>query len=258
MFGKNGRLILTLNGEPVAEETIVFGKDGEQRVPLRLKTNVAGEFDLRVHVAARDDETDPGNNQASRRLRVVDDKIRVLFVEQAPRWDYRYLQAVLMRDRRVEVKTLLLEGDPSIAREENSPYLEKFPNTKKELFEYDVVVFGDVDPNRISTSQMENLNEFVSRFGLQPGSRLRRPWALPTGPSPMVRALRRKLRQHHVTTGQAALTDCPFVVLRRSPASGDTCDTFFQWRGRNRAGRDDTWPARAQHQPATSWPSPAC
>ena len=30
-----------------------------------------------------------------RRLRVVDIKIRVLFVEQSPRWDYRYLQAVL-------------------------------------------------------------------------------------------------------------------------------------------------------------------
>ncbi len=163
--GENGRLILTLNGETVAEETIPFGKDGERRWPLRFKTNVVGEFDLRAHIAAREDETDPGNNEASRRLRVVDEKIRVLFVEQAPRWDYRYLQAVLMRDRRVEVKTLLLEGDLSIAQEENSPYLEKFPETKKELFEYDVVVFGDVDPSRISISQMENLNEFVSRFG---------------------------------------------------------------------------------------------
>ncbi|MBC8324237.1 MAG: hypothetical protein H8E27_01230 [Verrucomicrobia subdivision 3 bacterium] len=165
LLGKNGRLLLTLNGEVVAEETVAFGKDGEQRVPLRFKTNVAGEFDLRAHIAAREDETDPGNNEAFRRLRVVDDKIRVLFVEQAPRWDYRYLQAVLMRDRRVELKTLLLEGDPSIAQEENSPYLEKFPETKKDLFEYDVVVFGDVDPSRISTTQMENLNEFVSRFG---------------------------------------------------------------------------------------------
>lgn len=163
--GKNAQLILTLNGETVAEETIPFGKDGERRWPLRFKTDVVGEFDLRAHIVAREDETDAGNNEASRRLRVVDEKIRVLFVEQAPRWDYRYLQAVLMRDRRVEVKTLLIEGDPSIAQEENSPYLEKFPETKKDLFEYDVVVFGDVDPSRISISQMENLNEFVSRFG---------------------------------------------------------------------------------------------
>jgi len=165
LAGENGQLILQLNGETVAEETIAFGPDGEQQIPLRFKTNVAGDFELKASIAARDDETDANNNEATRRLRVVDEKIKVLFVEQSPRWDYRYLQAVLSRDRRVEAKTLLLEGDPALAREEGSPYLESFPENKKDLFEYDVVVFGDVDPKRLTITQMENLNEFVSRFG---------------------------------------------------------------------------------------------
>ena len=165
LAGENGQLILTLNGEKVAEETVAFGPDGEQQIPLRFKTNVAGDFELKASMAARDDETDSNNNEATRRLRIVDEKIKVLFVEQSPRWDYRYLQAVLMRDRRVEAKTLLLEGDPALAREEGSLYLERFPENKKDLFEYDVVVFGDVDPKRLTITQMENLNEFVSRFG---------------------------------------------------------------------------------------------
>lgn len=165
LAGQNGQLILTLNGNQVAEETVAFGPDGEQEVPLRIKTDEAGGFDLRASIAGRDDETNRDNNSVQRRLRVVDDKIRVLFVEQSPRWDYRYLQAVLTRDRRVEVKTLLLEGDPAITREEESPYIEKFPENKSELFEYDVVVFGDVDPKSLNGNQMENLNEFVSRFG---------------------------------------------------------------------------------------------
>jgi len=163
--GETAQLLLTAGGAAVATNSILFGDDREIRVPMRFKADTKGEFELRAHIAPREDETDPRNNEASRRLRVVDDKIRVLFVEQAPRWDYRYLQAVLLRDRRVEVKTLLLEGDPSIAQEADSPYLEKFPATKKELFEFDVVVFGDVDPSRISLTQMEHLNEFVSRFG---------------------------------------------------------------------------------------------
>ena len=165
LAGENGQLILTLNGETVAEETVAFGPDGEQQIPLRFKTNVAGDFELKASMAARDDETDPNNNEAARRLRVVDEKIKVLFVEQSPRWDFRYLHAVLTRDRRVEAKTLLLEGDPALAREENTPYLESFPENKKDLFEYDVVVLGDVDPKRLTVTQMENLNEFVSRFG---------------------------------------------------------------------------------------------
>ena len=165
LAGENGQLILTLNGEKVAEETVAFGPDGEQQIPLRFKTDIAGDFELKASMAARDDETDSNNNEATRRLRIVDEKIKVLFVEQSPRWDYRYLQAVLTRDRRVEAKTLLLEGDPALAREENTPYLERFPENKKDLFEYDVVVLGDVDPKRLTVTQMENLNEFVSRFG---------------------------------------------------------------------------------------------
>ena len=89
-------------------------------------------------MAARDDETDSNNNEAARRLRIVDEKIKVLFVEQSPRWDYRYLHAVLTRDRRVQAKTLLLEGDPALAREEGSPYLESFPENKKSSLDFTV------------------------------------------------------------------------------------------------------------------------
>ena len=165
LAGENAQLILTLNGDKVAEETVAFGQDGEQSISMRIKPDLAGDFELRAFVAAREDETDDNNNEVKRRLRIVDDKIRILFVEQSPRWDYRYLQAALTRDRRVEVKTLLIEGDPALAREEGSPYVEQFPENKKDLFEYDVIVFGDVDPKSLSVTQMENLNEFVSRFG---------------------------------------------------------------------------------------------
>ena len=82
LAGQNGQLILTLNGNQVAEETVAFGPDGEQEIPLRIKTDEAGGFDLRASIAGRDDETNQDNNSVQRRLRVVDDKIRVLFVEQ--------------------------------------------------------------------------------------------------------------------------------------------------------------------------------
>ena len=47
---------------------------------------------------------------------MVDDKIKVLYVEQYPRWEFKYVQAALVRDRRIAAKFLLLEGDDSIAR----------------------------------------------------------------------------------------------------------------------------------------------
>jgi len=118
-------------------------------VPLRFPTETAGEFKLEAAIEPMEEETDPTNNSASRQLRIVDEKIKVLFVEELPRWDYKYLQAVLMRDRRVEVKTLLLNSDPKLAQQDDTPYIDKFPENKKDLFEYDVIVFGDVDPGKL-------------------------------------------------------------------------------------------------------------
>jgi len=163
--GLEEQLILTLNNEKVAEESVDFSQDEEQQILLKFAADVEGDFELRAEIAAREDETDANNNAATRRLRIIDDKIRVLFVDQSPRDEFRFLRQVLTRDRRIKADILLLEADPEILSEENSPYIKQFPQNKNELFSYDVIIFGDVDPKRLSGTQMENLNEFVSRFG---------------------------------------------------------------------------------------------
>ena len=56
------------------------------------------------------------NNKANRTVKIIDEKIRVLYVEGKPRWEYRYLRAVLQRDHRMNVKFLLTEGDPDLAK----------------------------------------------------------------------------------------------------------------------------------------------
>jgi hypothetical protein len=96
---------------------------------------------------------------------VIDAKINVLLVDQSPRWEFRYLQAMLLRDRRVALKCFLVEGDRSIARVPNSPYLAAFPARKDELFKYDLVILGDVEFKALTSAQLENLGELISRFG---------------------------------------------------------------------------------------------
>jgi hypothetical protein len=165
MSGQNAELILKLGSETVATKSIAFQRDGEQVVPLKFTPPQPGEFELAASIVPRPDEAVKDNNFKSQRLRVIDARIKVLMVEQSPRWEYRYLQAMLLRDRRVELKCWLAEGGARIARGEASPYLEQFPARKDELFKFDLVVFGDIDPRFISGANLENLNEWVSRFG---------------------------------------------------------------------------------------------
>jgi hypothetical protein len=163
--GQTADLVLKLGTQTVATKPLTFESDGEHVVPLRFTPQTAGDFDLEASIEPRTDEAVKDNNSRSQRLRIVDARIKVLMVEQSPRWEFRYLQAMLLRDRRVELNCFLIEGDPGITRGDDSPYIAQFPARKEELFKYDLVVFGDIDPRHMGATQLENLNELVSRFG---------------------------------------------------------------------------------------------
>src|SRR5690606_870703 len=97
--------------------------------------------------------------------RVVDGQIKVLYIEQSPRWEYRYLQAMLARDRRVQLKIVLLDAGGDLSRDPNSPYLPAVPTDREQLFDNDLIIFGDVNPAVLTTTQLEMMREFVSKFG---------------------------------------------------------------------------------------------
>lgn len=102
-------------------------------------------------------------------MRVIDGKIQVLYIEQKPRWEFRYLQALMVRDRRLEPKFVLLEGDAELSKEENSPYLADIPATPEEWMKYDVIIIGDVNgdvnAHNFNSGQMQAISDLVSSFG---------------------------------------------------------------------------------------------
>lgn len=71
--------------------------------------------------------------------------LRVLVVEAAPRWEYRYLKNALLRDPLVEVQCLLLSADPDYEQERSPslPPLTRLPAPDR-LNDHDVIVVGDI------------------------------------------------------------------------------------------------------------------
>ena len=164
MAGQTANLMVRL-GDEKTEKEITFSSDGEQVITVKLTPKVPGEFEIVAAINPRDDEVVKDNNQATQTIKVIDGKIKVLLVEQSPRWEYKYLQAMLMRDRRVEFKCVLFESDAELSRHKDSPYLPEFPKKKEDLFKFDLVILGDVDPKLFSTTQIEMIEEFVSKLG---------------------------------------------------------------------------------------------
>jgi hypothetical protein len=165
LHGGTAELQLKLGEQIVAKKEITFSGDGEQVIPMKFTPQTLGEFDLTASIEARPDETVKDNNSRAQRLKVIDARIKVLLVDQAPRWEFRYLQAMLLRDRRVDLKCFLVEGDKGISRTADTPYLPEFPTRRDELFKYDLVILGDVDPKVLTTQNQENLSKLVSDFG---------------------------------------------------------------------------------------------
>jgi hypothetical protein len=163
--GESAKITLKLGDDVVASKDLTFTSDEEQTVALPFTPQQVGEFELRASIDPREDEAAKDNNSVSQRLKVIDSKIKVLLVDESPRWEFRYLQSVLLRDRRIELKCWLAEGDPAVAGGEGSPYVKTFPQAKEELFKYDLVIIGDVGVKDIGAPQMEWLGEFVAKFG---------------------------------------------------------------------------------------------
>lgn len=165
MKGRTAKLVLKLGDEVMDTKDITFGDDGEQIIPMKFLPTKKGEFELEASIDPLPDEAVKDNNKVSQRLRVIDAKIQVLYIEQKPRWEFRYLQAMLVRDRRLEPKFYLVEGDPELSKEENSPYLAALPASRDDWMKYDVILIGDVDSRRLNDEQMQSMSDLVSTFG---------------------------------------------------------------------------------------------
>jgi hypothetical protein len=161
------------NGNPV-ETQVVFGGDGLEQAELQFVPTATGTSDLQIEAVPIAGEIDDKDNIRSAQIAVLDANIRVLYVEGYPRWEYRYLKQELLRDKTIEVSCLLTSADASFAQEGDVP-ITRFPETLEELMEYDALVFGDVDPRQFTDSQLQLVNEFVSRrgggFGMMAGVR---------------------------------------------------------------------------------------
>jgi hypothetical protein len=107
-------------------------------------------------------------DEVTKAVKVVDRKLKVLVIDSFPRWDFKFLQRALLRDRRVEVQFFLTEGDRQTMKS-GRPWISGFPigrdEFRKELFEYDLLIFGDIPGSFWTPDQQGVIRDFVAEGG---------------------------------------------------------------------------------------------
>lgn len=154
-------IVLKLNGKEVARKEAPAGEGGDRVEMLTFTPSAADASDrasLTAHVRLK--ETDGFTDEMGRTVAVSDRKVRLLYAENVPRWEYKFLQMVLLRDRRVDARFVLLAGDER-AVNSGAPFLPQFPATRKELFAYDLLILGDVPAAALGAERLGWIADFV-------------------------------------------------------------------------------------------------
>jgi len=119
---------------------------------------------LKPVVTSSEKELNLTNNTESFTVEMIDRPIRVLYIEGYPRWEYRYLKNMLIREKSIDSSILLLSADRSFAQEGDTP-ITRLPREAEEWQRYDVVILGDVPADVMTPQQRKALHDLVSRRG---------------------------------------------------------------------------------------------
>ena len=145
---------------PVKE--IVAAAQAAQNRNLR-HTNLPLTF--QVVVPPIEGEMKDDNNAGTLRVNVVTQEPRVLYVDGRPRWEQRYLKNLLERDERWKVNIMLPKwvNNRSILTRGNA--MGQFPATRELLFQYQLIIIGDVPSGLFSARELQWIKDSVQFNG---------------------------------------------------------------------------------------------
>lgn len=140
------------------------GLGGTDHVTLTAEPMLAGDATWQVIV-----ETDPpdlvaDNNTKTFAIELIDRPLRVLYVDGYPRWEFRYLKNLMIREKSIESSVMLLSADRDFAQEGNQP-ITRLPRSPEEFAPFDVIVLGDVPGSFFSPDQLEMIQDHVAQRG---------------------------------------------------------------------------------------------
>lgn len=186
-FGMEGEAVVRLveqhgtDEQEVTTTKIALKEDGTL-TPARLEFEAA-RAELRRYVLRLDpmqDELTGDNNELHFQLDVRDDKLRVLFIDGNPSWEYRWLKHALDADPAVELFGLVrLPPDEWFfqgrkQRPNKRPMLSRakdgFPASIDELSYFDVVILGDLERKLLERGDRLAVGACSRRRSTAPGT----------------------------------------------------------------------------------------
>lgn len=179
-FRGDSTTIRLFDGDELVEEQAISITNDPHResVTFQHQPEEPGIHEYRVELGALPNEESTENNRLLKPVWVSQDRIRVLLIDQRPRWEFRYLRNLFAgRDQTVFLQAVLLQGDrlagvpaPPIMRASAQRAFDDceanaLPIDEAEWFKFDVIILGDVSPQELGNEGIQTLERFVKDRG---------------------------------------------------------------------------------------------
>ena len=155
---ENGRVLktlpITLNNETV-------------RIPLKFTPRQPGTQKYEVQVLPEVDEAIPQNNTKTFILKVTPTKrVKILFVSR-PYWGFKFIKRALQDDPNIVLTDRYITSEQSFGGTQGGANedFDFYPESKEILFNFDAIIFGNIDASNFTKTQLEDTVEFVRTRG---------------------------------------------------------------------------------------------
>ena len=163
-------VVLSEDGRPVLSREVSFGAgERERHVDLAYRPTSPGvrQYSLAVSPAGNSADA-PQDDGYDLTVDVVGRSSRVLILEDAWRWDFKYLRRVLEDDPSFSFASFLSRGTGiymQFAEPDLNVSLGGFPQSRAELEWFDIFVLGDVQPAHWPPTLAPAIHELVVEQG---------------------------------------------------------------------------------------------
>ncbi|MEZ6123292.1 MAG: hypothetical protein R3C49_08980 [Planctomycetaceae bacterium] len=120
---------------------------------------------LTASVAPLQEEAETDNNAQSLRFAAITESHRLLVLDGRSRWETRYLRNAFDRDTQWDINVVMAgpgTDDDTLPR---GNQVGMFPETREALFDYDLIVIGEILPSLFHDHEFEWIREFAELRG---------------------------------------------------------------------------------------------
>ncbi len=168
---KGFKLDLLKDGKIIDSKSVMPDSNKIIKAGFKVTAPQKGEHCYTFRVPSQPGEAYTQNNSQTVYLRVVGEKVKILLVEGQPHWDTKFLVQTLKQHPRVDLTAVYRLGSNrySAVVSKQGKFKRKtsnlFPETKKEMFEYDILILGRECETFISKKFEDIITAFVSKQG---------------------------------------------------------------------------------------------